>query len=77
MELECYPTTERPPEIVPGRIERDWMDAFAARHAYRCLPLNMANTSGWELLTPVAFTAEWNGGLTQADICSAPHPAGR
>ena len=29
MELECYPTTERPPEIVPGRPQRAWMDAFA------------------------------------------------
>ena len=68
MELECYPTTERPPEIVPGRQSRAWMDAFHARHAYRCLPLNMANTSGWEILCPVSFTAEWNGGIRQEDI---------
>ena len=31
MELECYPTTERPPEIVPGRPTRAWMDASAPR----------------------------------------------
>ena len=68
MELECYPTTERPPEIVPGRTQRAWMDAFASRHAYRCLPLNMANSSGWEILCPMAFTAEWNGGPMQGDI---------
>ncbi|MBS0332855.1 MAG: hypothetical protein JSS35_08820, partial [Proteobacteria bacterium] len=72
MELECYPTTERPPEIVPGRQNRAWMDAFHARHAYRCLPLNMANTSGWEILCPVAFTAEWNGGVHQNDITLKP-----
>ena len=72
MELECYPTTERPPEIVPGRQSRAWMDAFHARHAYRCLPLNMANTSGWEILCPVAFTAEWNGGIRQEDITLRP-----
>ena len=72
MELECYPTTERPPEMVPGRLERNWMEAFASRHAYRCLPLNMANTSGWELLSPVAFTAEWNGGTHQQDITLKP-----
>jgi hypothetical protein len=68
MELECYPTTERPPDIVPGQQSRAWMDNFTARHPYRCLPLNMANTSGWEILSPVAFTAEWNGGIHQQDI---------
>ena len=31
MELECYPTTERPAELVPGRPQRAWMDAFADR----------------------------------------------
>lgn len=80
MELECYPTVSRdvtPPEIVPGRQPRAWMDNFLARHPYRCLPLNMANTSGWEILCPVAFTAEWNGGLMQEDIKltpDRPHP---
>ena len=77
MELECFPTTERPPEIVPGRPQRAWMDTFTARHPYRCLPLNMANPSGWEILCPVSFTAEWNGGLMQEDIkitADRPHP---
>ncbi|MDX9999644.1 MAG: DUF6065 family protein [Phenylobacterium sp.] len=77
MELEIYPTVDRPPEIVPGRPQRAWMDKFADRHPYRCLPLSMANTSGWELLNPVAFTAEWNGGLFQDDIKltpDRPHP---
>lgn len=68
MDLECFPTVSRPPEIVPGRPNRDWMDIFAERHPYRCLPLTMANTSGWEILCPVGFTAEWNGGPAQADI---------
>jgi len=75
MELECYPTSRNPPELVPGRAQRAWMDRFAERHPYRCLPLNMANTSGWELLCPVAFTAEWNGGVHQNDIVLRPdHP---
>ena len=29
--------------------------------AYRCLPLNIANAHGWELLCPAAFEAVWNG----------------
>lgn len=72
MNLECYPTAERPAEIVPGRPQRAWMDRFAARHPYRCLPLAMANTTGWEILSPVGMTLEWNGGLNQADITLKP-----
>jgi hypothetical protein len=77
LELECFPTAARPPELVPGRPQRAWMDRFHERHPYRCLPLTMANTTGWELLCPMAFTAEWNGGRNQADItfkADYPHP---
>ena len=73
--LECFPTAARPPEIVPGRPQRAWMDRFAERHPYRCLPLSMANTTGWEILCPVGFTAKWNGGTHQEDITFHPdHP---
>jgi hypothetical protein len=68
LELECYATQPRPPELVPGRPQRAWMDAFTDRHPYRCLPLSMANTTGWEILCPVGFTAEWNGGIQTTDI---------
>ncbi len=77
MQLECYATAARPPEIVPGRPQRAWMDAFMDRHPYRCLPLSMANTTGWEILCPMGFTAEWNGGRHQQDITlrpDRPHP---
>lgn len=77
LELECFPTAQRPPELVPGRPQRAWMDRFHGRHPYRCLPLTMANSTGWELLCPMGFTAEWNGGKNQADITfksDHPHP---
>ncbi|MFZ5668159.1 MAG: DUF6065 family protein [Pseudomonadota bacterium] len=74
MLLECYPTSQRPPDIVPGRPQRAWMDRFAERHPYRCLPLSMANTTGWELLCPVGFTMEWNGGAHQDCIVFDPDP---
>ncbi len=77
MELECYAVDPRPPEIVPGRPQRAWMDAFTDRHAYRCLPLTMANTTGWEILCPTSFYAEWTGGIQQNDIriwSDHPHP---
>ncbi|CAN5314003.1 DUF6065 family protein [soil metagenome] len=73
MELECYPTsTELLPKIVPGRPQRAWMDAFADRHAYRCLPLTMANSTGWELLCPAGFSVTWTGGMAQEDITFQP-----
>lgn len=68
MKLTCYTVSDEPSPLVPGRPDRDWMDAFAERHPYRCLPLVVANTSGWELLSPVAFTAQWTGGKQPADI---------
>jgi len=73
--LECFPTTARPPDLVPGRPNRAWMDTFLDRHPYRCLPLSMANTTGWEMLCPVGFSMTWNGGPLARDITFRPdHP---
>lgn len=66
--LEAFPVMPNPWPIIPGRQERHWMEAYPQRHAYRCLPLNMANTSGWEILCPTAITAIWNGGPLASDI---------
>ncbi len=49
-------------EVVPGRFQRDWMAQTQDRHAYRCLPMTVANCSGWEFLSPCAFEASWDGG---------------
>jgi len=38
------------------------MDETAGRYAYRCIPLSIANASGWEILTPFSFEAVWFGG---------------
>ncbi|MBC7768905.1 MAG: hypothetical protein H7124_08960 [Phycisphaerales bacterium] len=68
MKLTCYPLQTYPAEIRPGRPERAWMDDFTDRHAYRCLPLTIANCTGWEILTPAAFSASWNGGPALSDV---------
>jgi hypothetical protein len=68
MKLRCYPLSPHPVEIRPGRPERDWMDATPLKHAYRCLPLVVANSTGWDLLNPVPFRATWNGGPRISDI---------
>lgn len=47
--------------IRPAPLERDWMDQSDQRFAYRCLPLNIANAHGWELLCKFGFSATWNG----------------
>ena len=49
-------------DIRPAPVERNWMEATDHRYAYRCLPLNIANAHGWEILCPAGFTAIWNGG---------------
>jgi hypothetical protein len=49
------------PEIRPAPLARDWMDRTPGEFAYRCLPLNIANTLAWEILCPSGFTARWNG----------------
>jgi hypothetical protein len=48
--------------IRPAPVEREWMENTDQRFAYRCLPLNIANAHGWEILNPVAFSAIWDGG---------------
>jgi hypothetical protein len=38
------------------------------RFPYRCTPLAMANSTGWELLCPAGLKARWNGGPGLADM---------
>lgn len=61
MKLTCYPTSGAAPEIRPAPLTRGWMDATSDRFAYRCLPLNIANQHGWEVLSPISFSAIWSG----------------
>ncbi|HYD31715.1 MAG TPA: DUF6065 family protein [Azospirillaceae bacterium] len=68
MKMLLYPTWDGAPKLMPGRPDRAWMDAFPSRHPYRCLPLNIANTLGWEFLSPAAFSIFWNGGPRAEDI---------
>ncbi|QEX17537.1 hypothetical protein FRZ44_28370 [Hypericibacter terrae] len=44
------------------------MDETRDAFAYRCLPLNIANAHGWEIVCPVAFSAKWNGGAGLGDV---------
>ena len=66
--LICYQINADAPAIVPARPERAWMDATRQRFAYRCLPLTIANSMGWEILCPMTIMAEWNGGPDIEDL---------
>ena len=59
--LDLYGIDANPPPLRPARAERRWMDAFTQRQPYRCLPLTMANSTGWELCCPFPLTIRWNG----------------
>lgn len=61
MELTAYDISGHATQIRPAPVERDWMSASRDRFAYRCLPLNIANSHGWEILSPGGFKATWNG----------------
>lgn len=41
---------------------RMWMDEIPHKAGYRCLPLTMANNSGWWVLCPTDVTVLWKGG---------------
>lgn len=52
------------------------MDNTPESFAYRCLPLNIANAHGWEVLSPCAFAACWAGGAgTDAVLIDTPPDA--
>ena len=66
--IDAYSLHDWAPEIVPARRERDWMDGFDDRFPYRCLPLTMANSTGWEILCPAPIEVTWNGGPRNEDM---------
>jgi hypothetical protein len=68
MRLILYPTSGIKPVVRPAPVTRAWMDATPESFAYRCLPLNIANAHGWEVLCPTSFEAFWNGGPRPIDV---------
>ncbi len=68
MKLIAYPTTTQPCIIRPANSKREWMDVATNKNPYRCLPLSMANSWGWEIISTAKFTAEWNGGQGPHDV---------
>jgi hypothetical protein len=68
MELTAYLHPGWAPLIRAAPATRAWMDATPESFAYRCLPLNIANAHGWEVLSPCGFEAVWGGGAETSAV---------
>ena len=66
--IGCYRVSKSAAELRPARSERAWLDETNQHFAYRCIPMTIANASGWELINPVGFEAIWHGGTQKTDI---------
>jgi hypothetical protein len=74
MKLTAYVIDRDRLEIRPAPFEREWMEKTGERFAYRCLPLNIANAYGWEILNPSGFSAVWDGGSRLESVTITPDP---
>jgi len=75
-DLICYLHPGWAPLIRPAPATRAWMDATPESFAYRCLPLNIANAHGWEVLNPHGFEAVWTGGSGTDAVTVTPDAGG-
>jgi hypothetical protein len=73
--LIAFTTRDNAPEITPAPISRAWMSEMAeTRKGWptRCLPMLIANQSGWELRNRCAFSAVWLGEKNNVDVVVTP-----
>lgn len=66
--LECFVEEGADFRMRPAPHRRQWMDDSPEGYAYRCLPLAIANTHGWEILNSTTFQAKWSGKNGKGDI---------
>lgn len=76
--LDCFSIVPKPPKLVASSTTREWMTETKDHFAYRCTPLAVANSTGWELLNPVGFSATWTGhNDREGGIVVRPHVSGQ
>ena len=68
MEIVAYSAWGFRVPLVPASYKRDWMDQTDGGFAYHCLPMTLANQSGWFVLAPHPAVVEWNGGNLVTDL---------
>ncbi len=70
MKVSLTRTHQNPPQIRQCLVRRDWMDDTYNKHAYKCLPLTEANTSGWEMVLQHDVVVQWDGGQSVPRVLS-------
>lgn len=60
-DITVYCTNGHDLLVRPAPSVREWMDETPEKYAYRCLPLNIANSFGWEVLCLAGFSVHWTG----------------
>jgi uncharacterized protein DUF6065 len=73
--LIAFITRDNAPQITPAPLDRTWMAEMAETRTgwpSRCLPMLIANQSGWVLRNPSAFTATWMGQENGVDVLITP-----
>jgi hypothetical protein len=69
--LIAFITSDDAPQISPAPTSRSWMSEMSGTgngRPNRCLPMLIANQSGWELHNRCGFTATWVGDGHGADV---------
>ncbi len=61
MKLNFYTDNLKQVDIRANSPTREWMDESPGKFAYRCLPLNIANSHGWSIHCTETFSVKWNG----------------
>jgi hypothetical protein len=67
-----FVTRDDAPRFGPAPISRAWMSEMHQGWPNRCLPILIANQSGWEMRNPCAFTATWMGRDDRMGVTIAP-----
>jgi hypothetical protein len=68
LRLDCFEVIHDRVELRAASHRREWMQATPNAFAYRCTPLTIANSHGWEMCCPFGFEAVWTGGDGRADV---------
>jgi hypothetical protein len=66
LDIELYKVSNESFPIVSAKKQRNWMNDNV--HAYRCVPLSIANTFGWDIFLPKDLDVEWNGRNQNKDL---------
>lgn len=84
LRMTAYTVGDETLDLVPATVRRTWMDNTDQKFANRCLPLLLANQSGWFAVSKHRFRAIWDGGPSLSAItiqvlddggCGLPCPA--